>query len=91
MASRGMPVTEQIRSEKRKRAEARQAEYDKLTLQQKIERLPANGAMKQRAKLLALLDKQQNKKTPEAEVSEKIEAAERVIKQVKKNKKGNEQ
>lgn len=90
MASRGMPVTRQIKDERRKQAEARQAEYDKLTLQQKIERLPANGAAKQRAKLTALLDKQ-NKKTPEAEVSEKIEAAERVIKQVKKNKKGNEQ
>jgi hypothetical protein len=46
------PITQAMRTERRKRAEERQAEYDKLTLQQKLEKLPAPPhAAKQRAKL----------------------------------------
>ncbi len=53
------PITKQIRAERRARAEERQAEYDKLTLQQKIDRLPPEPhAAKQRARLLALVAKQ---------------------------------
>jgi len=55
-----------MRVERRKFAEERQAEYDKLTLQQKIDRLPpAPGAAKQRARLLRLLEES---KKPKPEV-----------------------
>jgi hypothetical protein len=43
------------RAERRKAAEARQAEYDKLSLEEKLARLPPDGANKQRAKLLKQL------------------------------------
>lgn len=56
MSSRGYPVTKQVREFRRKEAEKRQAEYDKLSLQQKLDRLPPPPqAAKQRAKLEALL------------------------------------
>lgn len=58
MSSRGKPVTKQIKAQRRKFAEEHQAEYDKLTLQQKIDRLPPEPqAKKQRARLLALQEK----------------------------------
>ena len=47
-------------NKKRKQEEAvvRQAEYDKLTVQEKLDKLPAEpGAKKQRAKLTAQLRK----------------------------------
>jgi hypothetical protein len=49
-------ITKQIRSERRKRAEAMKVEYDKLTLQQKFDQLPIDGAKKQKAKLAKLLE-----------------------------------
>lgn len=68
----GYPLTKQMRSERRKFAEERQAEYDKLTLQQKIDRLPAEpAAAKQRARLLRLLEES---KKPKPEVKEKPKA-----------------
>jgi len=67
MSSRGMPVTQQMRQERRTRAEARQAEYDKLSLQEKLKRLPAEpAAAKQRARLQALLEKKSQPKQEEA-------------------------
>lgn len=55
MSHRGKPKTQSIRAMLRKEAEERQAEYNKLTLQQKLDRLPpAPAAKRQRAKLLAL-------------------------------------
>ena len=70
MSTRKMPVTKQIRSERRAQAEARQKEYDKLTLQQKIDRLPPKPfAAKQRTKLMGLLSGQKEK----PEVSVKVE------------------
>lgn len=58
MSSRRKPVTRQIRAMRRREAEARQAEYDKLTVQQKLDRLPpAPAAAKQRAKLEAILSR----------------------------------
>jgi hypothetical protein len=52
----GYPITKQIKARKRKEAEARQAEYDQLTIQQKLDKLPPEPhCQKQRAKLLALL------------------------------------
>ncbi len=53
-----MPVTKQIKEQRRKFAEEAQAEYNKLTIQQKLDRLPPDGANKQRARLLALLEAQ---------------------------------
>lgn len=48
-------VTRRVRDIRRKAAEERQAIYDKLSTQEKLDRLPEDGAMKQRAKLEALL------------------------------------
>lgn len=54
MSSRGYPVTREIRARLRKEAEERQAEYDKLSLQEKLDRLPSPPrAAKQRKKLTA--------------------------------------
>ena len=43
------------KAERRKTAEERQKEYDALTPQEKLERLPKDGAKKQRAKLEHLI------------------------------------
>lgn len=49
-------ITKRIREFRREQAEKRQAEYDKLTVQQKLDRLPAEPACKrQRTKLLKQL------------------------------------
>ena len=82
-------ITKQMRAERRARAEERQAEYDKLTLQQKIERLPPEpAAKKQRARLLAQLQKQQDKAAQaqaDAETKKAI-AEEKAQKKAKKEK-----
>lgn len=53
----GYPITKQIRAFKRTNAEARQKEYDKLSTQQKLDKLPASPhCEKQRTKLLAKLE-----------------------------------
>lgn len=69
MSHRGFPITAQRREERRKQAEARQAEYDKLTLQQKLNRLPANGAKRQRTRLEAAINKQQQRSEQSAQVT----------------------
>lgn len=70
MSNRGLTVTKKIRSERRAIAEASLAEYNKLSLQQKIDGLPpAPGAAKQRARLLGLAAKK----------TEKAEAAPAVV------------
>lgn len=61
MSSRGFPVTKQMRAEKRAQAEQRQEEYNKLSLAEKLAKLPKDGATKQRKKLQALLNQQNNK------------------------------
>tara|TARA_R110002020_G_scaffold14256_7_gene50603 strand:- start:6079 stop:6342 length:264 start_codon:yes stop_codon:yes gene_type:complete len=43
------------KAERRKTAEVRQKEYDALTPQEKLERLPKDGAKKQRTKLEHLI------------------------------------
>lgn len=59
----GMSVTKQIRASRRADAEKRQAEYDKLTLAEKLAKLPAEPqAARQRAKLLAQAAEQKSKK-----------------------------
>jgi len=52
-------ITKNVREERRKQAEERNAEYAKLTVEQKLAKLDAGGfaAKKQRAKLTAALNK----------------------------------
>lgn len=56
MSSRRKPVTQAIRRERRVRAEGMKADYDKLSLDEKIARLPKDGAQKQRARLMRQLE-----------------------------------
>lgn len=44
-------ITKQIRSERKKEAETRQEKYNLLSKEQKLAKLPIEGANKQRAKL----------------------------------------
>lgn len=44
------------KQQKRKEAELRQAEYNKLTIQEKFSKLLLNGSYKQARKLVAQLD-----------------------------------
>lgn len=88
MSSRGLPVTKEIRARRRKEAEARQAEYDKLTLQQKLAALPPEPfAAKQRSKLLAKLEEVNNGEkqtsTPSLVVDKNLRAKERRVKERK--------
>lgn len=54
MSRRGMPVTKRMREERRARAEKAKAEYDKLSIDEKLAKLPVDGAKRQRARLEAL-------------------------------------
>ena len=67
MSARGFPITKIMQERRRKEAEARQAEYNKLSTQDKLDRLPpAPFAKKERAKLTdRLLGKQVSKKPTE--------------------------
>ena len=88
MSSRGLPVTKKIRAERRAVAEASLADYNKLTLEQKLNGLPPEpGAAKQRARLLALVAKQQEKVEVAAAAAETKQAA-KEEKAQKKSKKG---
>lgn len=79
MSSRGMPVTEAVRERRRNAALKRQAEYDKLSLQEKLQRLPPEPhCAKQRNKLLLLV---------EAQTKQKPVQSEQVESKVKKSKK----
>jgi len=85
MSSRGMPVTQQMRQERRTRAEARQAEYDKLSLQEKLKRLPAEpAATKQRTRLISLLEKQNQPKAKPEEQKTQTATVEPEAEQAKK-------
>lgn len=64
MAVKRFKITQAIRAERRAKAEAMQAEYNKLSLEEKIARLPKDGAKKQRARLMKLLE-EKNKKVSE--------------------------
>jgi len=72
-----MPKTKAIRAQLRKEAEARQVESDKLTTKQKLDRLPATGATKQRARYMAELEAAKSKPVVVAEetVSDKDKKA----------------
>lgn len=77
-------ITSQMRAERRAIAEARQEAYNKLSLAEKLAKLPENGATKQRAKLLALMEKEKNKATEVVESSEKTNKEEKSEKSSKK-------
>ena len=65
-------VTRQIREERRKRAEQRQSEYDKLSVKEKLAKLPPEPmAKRQRDKLMKLL-KETVVTKPEAKLSEEV-------------------
>jgi len=73
---------------RKREAKERQEAYAKLSLEEKLARLPAApAAAKQRAKLTALLEKKNQKVENEKLVAEQTAATEQ-IKQTKKSKKG---
>jgi hypothetical protein len=53
MSHRGFPITKARRTERRAQAAARQELYNQLTIQEKLDKLPAGHCAKQRAKLEA--------------------------------------
>jgi hypothetical protein len=55
MSTRGYCVTRSQRELRRKQADLRNEEYNKLSLQEKLERLPVDGAKRQRARLEAAM------------------------------------
>lgn len=63
MAVKRFKVTKAIRAERRAKAEAMQAEYNKLSLEEKIARLPKDGAKKQRARLMKQLEERSKGKS----------------------------
>lgn len=73
MSHRGLKVTKVRKEERRKQAEARQVEYDKLSLQDKLTRLPAGKCERQRARYTALLTKQAQKQAVVVEKADKKE------------------
>jgi hypothetical protein len=64
MSTRGFCITKARRAERRKQADARNEEYNKKSLQSKLEGLPIGGAKKQRARLEVAVAKQQIKQVP---------------------------
>jgi len=80
------PVTQAMRAERRKRAEERQAEYEKKypTLQAKLAALPATGSNKQRARLQRMIEAEAQK----AEADKQAAAAKAAAKAEKSHKKG---
>jgi hypothetical protein len=86
MSSRGYPQTRQIVARRRKEAEVRNAEYNTLTPQQKLElldrRLGKNiGAEKQRARLQAQIEVKVAPK--QEEIVETVEVMEEKPKKIK--------
>jgi len=72
MSSRGMPKTAAIREQLQREAAIRQAEYDQLTIEEKLIRLPPEPqAQRQRTKLLAQLEAKNAK--PKKMVEERVE------------------
>lgn len=75
MSHRGMPKTRVIRERLKKEAEQRQEEYNALTLEQKLAKLPASpAAARQRAKLEAMLNSPQSSEVKEAKPTRKKKA-----------------
>lgn len=87
MTSRGFPITQTMRQERRKRAEDRQKEYNEKypTLQAKLDALPPTGSNRQRARLQAAIKAEQDK----AEATKSAAAAKAAEKTEKLNNKSN--
>lgn len=81
MSSRGMPKTKEIRKTLRKQADDRKTEYDKLTLQQKLDKLPEGHCERQRQRLLKALEEE---KKPKVEATQKVEEPKETPKKNKK-------
>lgn len=60
MSSRGMPVTQQVRKERREKADFMKKEYSLLSTEEKLARLPRDGAKKQRKRLEGQLAAEKN-------------------------------
>lgn len=88
----GFPRTQQMRAERRKRAEEAHEEYNKKypTHQAKLDALPATGANKQRARLTSLIVKAQEK-AEAAKVAAATKAEAKAEKTEKTQKKGKNQ
>lgn len=82
-----MPKTKSIRAGLRKAAEERQAESDKLTIKQKLDRLPPTGANKQRARYLAALEAAASKPKEVVVVEDSDSDSEKEKKALKEEKK----
>lgn len=88
---RGFPITKAMRAERRKRAEEIQAEYHKKypTLQAKLAALPPTGANKQRTRLQAAIQLEQEKtEAAKLAVNAKAEAKVEKSNNKKSNKEG---
>jgi len=86
------PKTKSIREGLRKAAEERQAESDKLTIKQKLDRLPPNGAKRQRARYLAALEAAASKPVVEEVEESTSDKEKRALKEEKRRmKKENKQ
>jgi hypothetical protein len=81
-----------MRSERRKLAEKAAEEYNKLSLEQKLARLPAVGAVKQRTRLEALIEaaKKPAKKV-EVATEQMTEVVDAIVVEKSKPKKGKKQ
>lgn len=81
-------ITKAMRAERRARAEARNKEYNEKypTLQAKLAALPATGATKQRARLLAAIEAEKEKAAAD-KVAVEAKAAAKAEKAQKKGKK----
>lgn len=76
MSTRGMPKTRAVRQRLRKEAEQRQAEYDGLSVEQKLAKLPpAPSAQRQRARLEAQLNKSNSDSGQEPKSESKVKKA----------------
>ena len=84
-----MPVTRQRRAERRNQAMQRQAAYDELTTQQKLDKLPATGATRQRERLTAKLAKE-NGATVSTPTDEAVTTTPQTEKRAKRKRKDQE-
>ncbi len=76
MSKRGFTVTKAMREEKRHLAEQDAAEYAKLSTEEKLSKLPKEGATRQRKRLLLKLEEE---KAPKVKPLKKEEVAVKVV------------
>lgn len=91
---RGFPITKAMQAERRKRAEERNAEYNKKypTPEAKLAALPATGCDKQRAKLTKQIQQAEEKaQAAKLAAAAKAEAKAEKTEKSNNNKKGKNQ